>query len=127
RAFCRLQHAEQHLHQGGFAGAILAEQGVDFAAGNGEINAIAGLESVEILAQAAHIKQRPSGNIRRHYIPSACCAWPRRRWLLASAPIQLIERQATVCRSASQASMQPLAWRRCRQCKRGTMTAALIL
>ena len=38
----RRKNAEQHLHQGGLAGAVLAEQGMGFTGLDGEVDAVAG-------------------------------------------------------------------------------------
>lgn len=48
---CRLENAEQHLHQGGFARTIFAEKRMNFARRYIEIDFIAGCKATEELRQ----------------------------------------------------------------------------
>ena len=53
----RLQRAEQHLDQRRLAGAVLAEQCMDFALGDVEIDMVARRQRAEYLGQATNLEQ----------------------------------------------------------------------
>ena len=61
-AFVGSEHARQDVHQGALAGAVLAEQGVDFAVAHVEIDPAEGPHAGEGLGDAPRLQQR----IRRH-------------------------------------------------------------
>ncbi|MGY3293354.1 hypothetical protein ACVWWP_006421 [Bradyrhizobium sp. LM3.6] len=48
--------ARQYLHQGGFAGAVLAHQGVDFASVDGEVDVAQRLDAEERFGDPAHLE-----------------------------------------------------------------------
>ncbi len=54
----RAVHAEQDVHQRGFAGAVLAEQPQDFTMMEGEIDGSIGVHRAEALVDAAQLEQR---------------------------------------------------------------------
>lgn len=49
--------AAQHFHQGRLAGAVLADQGMDLALPDGEIDAVQRLHAGEGFADTAHLEQ----------------------------------------------------------------------
>ena len=57
-ALVRVVQPEQDVHQGRFAGAVLAEQGVDLAATNGELDAVVGDDAGESLDDPPHLDCR---------------------------------------------------------------------
>jgi hypothetical protein len=50
------QQAEQHVHQGGLAGAVLAQQGVDLAGLDHQVDAVVGGEGPEPLGDALELE-----------------------------------------------------------------------
>ena len=54
------EYAGDHLDQGGFAGAVLPEQRVNFAGAEGEIDILQRAQRAKTLAEPAHLKKRPS-------------------------------------------------------------------
>ena len=52
----RPMHARDDLHEGGFAGAVLAHEAVDLALLQREINAAQGLHAAEALGHAGHLE-----------------------------------------------------------------------
>ena len=57
-ALVRVVEPEQDVHQGRFAGAVLAQQRVDLAATNGELDAVVGDDSGESLDDPPHLDRR---------------------------------------------------------------------
>ncbi len=57
-AFVRVVQPEQDVHQGRFAGAVLAQQRVDLAATNGELDAVVGDDPGEPLDDPPHLDCR---------------------------------------------------------------------
>jgi hypothetical protein len=49
--------AVEDLHEGGFAGAVLAEQGVDFAGGDGERDGVVGEDAREALGDVDELER----------------------------------------------------------------------
>ena len=50
--------AEQDVHQGGLAGAVLAEQSQNVARPDDEVDAVVGANGAERLGDAAHVEKR---------------------------------------------------------------------
>jgi hypothetical protein len=53
--------AGEGFHEGGFAGAVLSDEGVNFAGHDGEGDAIEGEGSAEAFADVAHFEARYGG------------------------------------------------------------------
>ena len=57
-ALVRLQQAVELVHQGGLAGAVLAEQGVDLAGLDGQVDVVVGHQVAEALGDAAQFESQ---------------------------------------------------------------------
>jgi hypothetical protein len=57
-AFIRVVGAEQDVHQGRLAGAVLTQQPDDLSGGQGQVDAVVGRDGAEALGDAAHFQQR---------------------------------------------------------------------
>ncbi|ELT49402.1 hypothetical protein O206_20610 [Ochrobactrum sp. EGD-AQ16] len=60
-AFKGLQGAEQHFHEGGLSRAIFAQERVNLAFPDGEIDTITGPQLTKYFREPADIKKRPVG------------------------------------------------------------------
>ena len=67
----RRQHAEQHLHQGALARAVLAEQAEDLARLDVEVDAVVGAQGAEATDDAAHFEESGHPRLRDGRRPMA--------------------------------------------------------
>jgi hypothetical protein len=57
-AFVGVVDAVEDVHQGGLAGTVLAQQGVDFPGAHGQVHVVVGQDAGEALDDAAHLHRR---------------------------------------------------------------------